>query len=271
MPKARQPDVVMIPEGLTASAIRAWADESGLALTTEPKPGLLPVYPDRRVLPRVCARTGMRRTFCCCVPCRKLRRRKHCAACSCWLCLADRMGAQIDELGGRTMAGRWLWFTTLTFRTPHFPWARGFPIEQPEPCPDFVHHFFNRKMIPWIEGQVHARVEWFVADQFGEVGGRLHLHCGLSWPGLFEYRWKDLQAMLWEQAGFNRILPWQMDAGYYIGRYIGRDARRCHWSFRIGPESVRHAVPVGRQVVAHSPTPDDSSNAYRQGLGRWHR
>jgi hypothetical protein len=114
-------------------------------------------------------------------------------------------------------------------------------------------------------------VEYFVADQFGETGGRLHLHCGLSWPGMFEYRWKDLQEMLWKGAGFNRILPWEMDAGYYLGRYIGRDAERCQWDFRVGLESMRAPVSVGRRVVAESAAPDDSSRAYRQALGKWHR
>src|SRR6266852_3514406 len=118
-------------------------------------------YPDERLEPRVCVRTNMRRQFCPCTPCRTLRRRKHRAPCRCWLCYADRMGGFIDTLGGRTLAGRWLWFLTLTFRTERFPWVRGFPIEQPESCSDFVHHFFER-MIRWIEGQVHSRVEYFV-------------------------------------------------------------------------------------------------------------
>src|SRR5712692_6352697 len=164
MPKAKQSTVVMVPRGLTPEAVRAWADREGLTLGAEPKSGLVTVYPDRRTLPRVCRRTRMRRTFCCCAPCRVLRRRKHRAACRCWLCYSDRMGAFVDRLGRRTVARRWLWFLTLTFRTPHFPWAKRFPIEQPEPCPDFVHHFFAR-MILWIEGQIHASVDYFAADQ----------------------------------------------------------------------------------------------------------
>jgi hypothetical protein len=180
------------------------------------------------------------------------------------------MGSFIDQLGKRTAARRWNWFLTLTFRTPNYPWIRGFPMEQPQPSADFVHHFFNW-MIVWIERQVHTRVEYFVVDQFGEIGGRLHLHCGLSWPGLFAYRWKDLQNTLWEGAGFNRILPWQENAGYYIGRYIGRDARNCHWDFRVGREQVSQPSEVGRQVVVHSRVPDDSSQAYRHTSGRWHR
>jgi hypothetical protein len=144
-------------------------------------------------------------------------------------------------------------------------------MEQPQPSPDFVRHF-TEWMICWIERQVHCRVEYFIVYQFGETGGRLHLHCGLSWPGLFEYRWKDLQTMLWEGAGFNRILPWKEDAGYYVGRYIGRDASRSDWDFRAGSESVPMPRAVGRQVVVHSRVPDDSSSqAYRQTSGRWHR
>jgi hypothetical protein len=112
-------------------------------------------------------------------------------------------------------------------------------------------------------------VDFFSVHQFGGIGGRLHQHCGLSWPGLFEYRWRDLQEMLWRNAGFNRILPWKMDAGYYIGRYIGRAAERSHWDFRVGPEPVRPCVTVGRQVIAASA--DLSSSAFRNVLERWHR
>lgn len=228
------------------------------------------IYPDARLEPRRCGRTKMLRQFCCCRLCRALRRRKHRASCGCWLCYSDRMGEFTDRLGQRTRARLWLWFLTMTFRTPHFPWARGFPVEQPQPCPDFVSHFFQQ-MLCWIEREVHGPVEFFVVHQFGEIGGRLHLHCGLSWPGLFEYRWRDLQETLWKEAGFNRILPWEMDAGYYIGRYIGRDADRCHWDFHVGADSPRPPVQLGRRLVVESPAPDDSSRAYRQTLGHWHR
>ncbi len=239
-----------------------------MTLATAPKSGLNVLYPDKRLLPRVCELTRMRRAFCCCQPCRALRRRKHHASCACWLCYADRMGGFIDELGSRTAAGVWKWFVTLTYRTPNFPWANGFPIEQPRPSFEFVCHFFAR-MTRWIEREVHSPVEFFNVHQFGETGGRLHQHCGLSWQGLFEYRWKDLQEMLWKEAGFNRILPWKMDAGYYIGRYIGRDAERCHWDFRVGPEPPRPQVSVGRQVIAASD--GLASSAFRNVLGKWHR
>jgi hypothetical protein len=241
-------------------------------------------YPDVRVAPRVCPRTRMKRVFCPCTPCRVLRRRKHSTGCSCYLCFADRAGKFIDDLGRRTEARRWVWFVTLTFRTPHFPWARHFPVEQPMPAPDFVHHHFDA-MIKWIEREVHHPVEFFTADQFGSKGGRLHLHCGLSWPGLFPYRWKSLQAMLWDGtgakdnpllkngAGFNRILPWEQDAAYYIARYIGRDAHRAHWDWNVGIREppIRLLPSVGRKDVAVSPVPHASSRMYGQTAWRWHR
>lgn len=229
------------------------------------------LYPDARLRPRVCDRTGAFRANCGCFSCRRLRRRKHGASCQCARCFTDRMGAHIDTLGRQTAAGKWLWFVTLTFGTPHYPWMRGFPIAQPQPSPDFVHHFFAR-MIRWLECEVHSHVDYFVADQFGEAGGRIHLHCGLSWPGLFVYRWKPLQEMLWKNAGFNRILPWEQNAAFYIGRYIGRDAARAHWDWNVGArEPIRTVSPVGRNVIVTSVVPDDSSSAYRQTAGTWHR
>lgn len=231
-------------------------------------------YPDARVEPRVCTRTNMRREFCPCAPCRALRRKKHGASCGCWLCYADRMGAWIDKLGRDTRAGRWLWFVTLTYRTKHFPWTKGFPIEQSKPHPDFVHNFFAG-MIQWIEREVHAPVEYFTADQSGEIGGRLHQHCGLSWPGLFEYRWKDLQGKLLKEAGLNKILPWEENAAYYIGRYIGRDAQRSYWDFHVGHEPVRPIAKVGRRIVARSTFPYGETRKLfdecRPTIRGWHR
>jgi hypothetical protein len=191
------------------------------------------------------------------------------------------MGGFIDKLGKQTAAGRWLWFVTLTYRTKDFPWVKGFPIEQPEPHPDFVHRFFSRDsdvrpgMIQWIEREVHARVEYFVVDQYGEVGGRLHQHCGLSWPGLFVYRWKLLWEKLWNEAGWNRILPWEEDAGFYIGRYIGRDAEKSYWDFRVGSEPIRKPVEVGRRVITRSTFPYGETrrlfNECRPTIPGWHR
>ena len=190
------------------------------------------------------------------------------------------MGGFVDKLGRDTALGRWALFLTLTFRTPYFPWTKGFPMEQPEPYPEFVDNFF-RRMVRWLEDELGERVEYFTADQFGEVGGRLHQHFGLSSPSLPKYEWKPFQAFLWENAGFNRILPWEQDAAYYIGRYIGRDADRCEWDFRVGAESARPPVPVGRQVVARSAAIAPGGDEVQQEAARllgyhsqfrgWHR
>lgn len=293
--KAKPPEVVMIPRGVephspASKLLREDFERAGYGLSMEPRSGPLAIYPDRRIMPRVCERTGMRRDYCCCAPCRALRRRKHRAACRCWLCYADRMGAFVDRLGKRTLPGRWAIFLTDTFRTPHYPWTRGFPIEQPGPHPDFVRHFLGR-MIRWLEGELRERVEYFAADQYGERGGRLHQHAGLTSPALLRAAeelaamrradpkttrlpeaLKPFAAMLVEKAGLNRVHPWEQDAGYYIGRYIGRDARRSHWDFRVGSKPLPGAKhPIGRTLVVDSRVPGDSSDVYRMSLSRWHR
>ncbi len=349
MAKARQPEILFIQRGVTPEWARKYVADAGWEFSSEPKPGPNVIYADKRIIPRVCNRTGMRRDFCCCAPCRSRRRRKHGAACDCWLCYADRMGAWINSLGKRTVPGRWAIFLTQTYRTPcfdrawkldarghrrliltrrkePFPWAKGFPIEQPEPHPDFVRKFVGQ-MIRWLEaklgdagtqrtipvpqmaapgqivemegpifasdfvsGSVRERVEYFVAEQSGEIGGRRHQHFALTSPRLvlaaeelsamrradprttrLPEMLKPFALMLVEKAGFNRILPSEDDAAFYIGRYIGRDAGHSHWDFRVGAESKRPAIPVGRCVVAVSPAPDDSSRAYRQVFGKWHR
>lgn len=199
------------------------------------------------------------------------------------------MGAYIDELGKRTTPGKFGLFVTATYRTQAIVKRLNASMERPEPHPDFVRHFVDR-MIRWLENDLGERVEYFVADQYGEIGGRLHQHIGLAsnslvsaaeemsamreadprttrLPGML----KPFTSKLWTEAGFNRILPWEMDAGYYIGRYIGRDAGRCHWDFHVGSEPVRLFQSVGRTVVAVSAAPNDSSRAYRGILQEWHR
>jgi hypothetical protein len=231
----------------------------------------------------------MLRDFCCCAPCRARRRRKHQAACRCWLCYSDQQGSFIDRLSRRTVPGKWGLFVTQSYRTRPFPWAKSFPIEQPQPNPDFVRHFLARA-IRWLEDQLRERVEYFVADQYGKIGGRLHQHMGITSHSLVGAAeelstmrradpkttrlpeiLKPFASMLWAKAGLNRICPWEEDAGYYIGRYIGRDAGKCDWNWSVGHEPVRLPQSVGRAVVAVSPAPNDSSSAYRGALQRWHR
>jgi hypothetical protein len=289
MAKARKPEIVFIRQGVTQEWARKVISDAGWKFATEPKPGPNVIYADRRTMPRVCERTEMQRDFCCCAPCRTRRRRKHRASCHCWLCFADRTGAYIDKQGEHTVPGQWALFLTLTYRTRSFPWAKGFPMQQPQPHSDFVRNFFSR-MIRWLEENLGERVEYFVADQYGANGGRLHQHVGITSAALVRAGeelsalrkadpkttrlpelLKPLASMLWESAGLNRILPWEMDAGYYIGRYIGRDAGRSQWDLRVGPEPVRLLQAIGRQVVAVSKAPDESSRAYRNTWQGWHR
>lgn len=226
-------------------------------------------YPDRRVKPRDCERTRVRRDRCWCSSCRALRRRKHKAYCACSMCLCDRMGQMVDKLGGRTFAGRWLWFITMTFKTPDHRWQRGFPLLQFRPDETFVNHFFERT-VHRLERETGGPVEYFLAHQFGSQNGRLHLHCGVSWPNtLFEWRWKEFQKWAWEKAGFIRILPWEKEAAFYLSRYIGRSVGDCHWDFRVGSEKPSVTVPVGRRVVAVSAEVPRAN--YRRVLNRWHR
>jgi hypothetical protein len=290
--KARQPEIVYIKPGTVGPMldwVRDCLADQGWRFASEPKPGPNVVYWDRRIMPRICKRTAMQRDFCCCAPCRARRRRKHRASCRCWLCYADRQGAFIGRLGERTIPGKWALFLTQTYRTRAFPWGKDFPIEQSEPHPDFVRHFLAR-VIRWLEDELRERVEYFAADQYGETGGRLHQHIGLTSNALvgaaeelsamrradpkttrLPEMLKPFASMLWDKAGLNRICPWEMDAGFYIGRYIGRDAGRCSWDFRVGPEPFRLIPSVGRRVIAVSSVPDGSSRAYRGILQEWHR
>lgn len=252
--KARPPVVEVLPPPVIGSS-----KNTQMAVT----------YPDRRIKPRTCERTGKARATCSCASCRKLRRRKHRAHCACLLCLCDRMGQMVDKLGRRTFAGRWLWFITVTFRTADHRWQRGYPLLQFRPDEVFVNHFFDRA-IAHLERETHGPIEYFLAHQFGSQNGRLHLHCGVSWPDtLFEWQWKDFQAWVWEKAGFVRILPWRQDAAFYLSRYIGRSVGDCHWDFRVGPDRLPNPVSVGRRVTA--PSADMPSANYRQVLNKWHR
>jgi hypothetical protein len=213
----------------------------------------------------------------------------HATTCVCWRCYSRHIGAFIDQLGPQTVAGQWQLFLTQSYRTHTYPWAKGFP-RRSEPHPDFVHHF-DDYFISWLAREFGPPVEFFYADQYGEAGGRLHQHFGISGPGLssaFENlvalhstgktnqlpkELKPFQQMLWDRAGFNRILAWLHPASFYIGRYIGRDASRCNWDWHLesapSPES-RPVAEVGRVVVAASR--DLPATFYRGSiLGRWHR
>ncbi len=164
------------------------------------------------------------------------------------------MGRYIDSLGSQTVPGVWQVFATITFRTLTYPWQRGFPTGgSGRPKADFAHHLFDR-LIDHLEKEIGSRVDYVVADQLGDRGGRLHQHAILSAAGLNEYSRTDIWEWLKERAGWSRVLPFEQGAAFYISRYIGRDMERCEWNLRIGERELYDIDPsiVGRMVVVQS-------------------
>jgi hypothetical protein len=167
--------------------------------------------------------------------------------CGCWRCFSNHMGQYIDSLGSQTGPGEWQVFVTITFRTPTYPWQRGFPTGgSGRPKAVFAHHLFDR-LIAHLEGELGSRVDYVVADQLGDRGGRLHQHAILAAPGLAEYSRTSIWEWLKERAGWSRVLPFEQGAAYYISRYIGRDINRCDWDLRVGDpgHSGQIVLPVG--------------------------
>ncbi len=69
----------------------------------------------------------------------------HEEGCRCWQCLSIAMGRFIDSLSSQTGSPEWQVFATITYRTPNYPWCRGFPTNgSGRPKADFAHHFFDR-------------------------------------------------------------------------------------------------------------------------------
>jgi hypothetical protein len=140
----------------------------------------------------------------------------------------------------------------------------------PRPSPHFASHLF-KSMIRHLEGELSARVDFVVADQLGAVGGRFHQHWILAAEGLDEYPRKSIWKWLWKRAGWNRILPFEHGAAYYIGRYIGRDVSKCEWDVRIGECIPVRRVPQrgGRTVIVRSA--DLPRNEFHKTINAWHR
>jgi hypothetical protein len=194
----------------------------------------------------------------------------HDAGCGCWKCLAQVLGAWVDVQAPRTEPGRWQVFGTTTFRTPDYPWKKGFPMLSPRPSPLFGSHLFS-SMVDHLEHELSARVDYVVADQLGALGGRFHQHWILAAEGLGDYPRKAIWKWLWDRAGWNRVLPFEHGAAYYIGRYIGRDVTRCEWDLRIGDRGATLPVPlpIGRTEIVRSA--DLPRNEFHKTVNAWHR
>jgi hypothetical protein len=163
------------------------------------------------------------------------------------------MGRWIDSLGAETGPDRWQVFATITYATSLPPWCRGFPLVAGKPKPDFAHHLFDRLTLH-LEAELHSRVDYVVADQFGSINGRFHQHAILAALGLDDFPRKEIWKWLKNRAGWSRILPFKQGAAFYISRYIGRDANRCEWSLRIGEErlSIERPPEIGKVTVVPS-------------------
>jgi hypothetical protein len=179
------------------------------------------------------------------------------------------MGKWIDDLGTKTASGEWQIFGTITYATRNYPWRRGFPISgNGRPHPDFAHNFFTR-LVNHLESDLRTRVDYVVADQFGEIGGRFHQHAILAACGLDRYSRTELWKWVREKAGWNRMLPFERGAAFYISRYIGRDAHKCDWNFRIGEVDSSLTIPKpapGKTVLVQSAPVEKAF--YHAGLHR---
>jgi hypothetical protein len=188
----------------------------------------------------------------------------HAEGCSCWKCHADQLGRWIDALGSETGPGRWQVFSTITYSMKSYPWRRGFPVLPGRPKEDFAHHLFDR-LVSHLESELHSRVDYVVADQLGSINGRLHQHAIFAALGLDKYSHTEIWRWLKERAGWSRNLPFEQGAAFYISRYIGRDANRCDWFFRIGEEqpSMQTQAEIGGVDIVHSA--DLAREFFKQG------
>jgi hypothetical protein len=139
----------------------------------------------------------------------ELATRRHGEFCRCYRCLASSIGTWIDGLSADTSTGRWQIFGTATFRTPDYPWQKGFPMGcSYKPSPHFVHRNYDQ-LIRYLESQLHSLLDYFVADHLGAINGRLHQHFILAAPGLDQFPRTKIWKRLFDRAGFSRILPFE--------------------------------------------------------------
>jgi hypothetical protein len=196
---------------------------------------------------------------------------QHGDLCRCHKCMAVAMGSWIDELAEKTSTGCWQIFGTATFRTPSYPWQKGFPRGGSyKPSPDFVHRTY-KQLVSYLENELHTPIDYVVADQLGAQNGRLHQHFVLAAPGLDRYSRKEIWGHLFKRAGFNRILPFERGAAYYVGRYIGRKISDCDWDFRLASSPPVPSVPrqVGRTEIVRSV--EVPKGAFKNTQKGWHR
>jgi hypothetical protein len=191
--------------------------------------------------------------------------------CRCHKCMAVAMGSWIDSLAEKTSTGHWQIFGTATFRTPQYPWQKGFPLGGSyKPNSHFVHRTYQ-KLVSHLENGLNTSMDYVVADQLGAMNGRLHQHFILAARGLDHYPRTQIWNYLFELAGFNRILPFERGAAYYVGRYIGRKISDCEWDIRLASSPPVPPMPrqIGRTDVVRST--EMPKEAFKNTRKEWHR
>lgn len=119
------------------------------------------------------------------------------------------MAKQLADAWGDFLAGYpWDWFLTLTFRDP--------------PGSFRAHRMFDR-FARDIEKAAGVPTGWFRGDEYGPLGGRLHIHAlMLNTAHLPRIAWLNE----WNRrAGFARILPFDATRGaaFYCAKYVTKE------------------------------------------------
>ena len=190
---------------------------------------------------------------------------KHEKFCNCWKCTARLLGEWLDELGARTVSGHWDSFLTISYKMEDCPWMRGFPVKRWKPSTEYAGNFFNR-FIRNFEDSLDERLDYCVANQYGNVNGRLHQHALLAGRGLDETLRTKMQLWLSTNAGSSRVLPFEAGASQYLSRFVGRSLPETEWDIRVGEQKMeRVAKPErwGCDVVVSAEMP---KSAFHQGL-----
>jgi hypothetical protein len=190
---------------------------------------------------------------------------KHEDVCRCWRCTSRLLGEWFDELGARTVSGHWDSFVTISYKMGDCPWRRGFPVKRWKPNPEFADNFF-KLFIRHFEDTLDERLDYCVANQYGNVNGRLHQHALLAGHGLDEAMRTKMQLWLAAEAGSSRVLPFEPGAAGYLARYIGRSLPETEWGIEVGEQKMeRVAKPErwGYEVVVSADMP---KTAFHQGL-----
>ena len=152
------------------------------------------------------------------------------------------MDAALTEAWGEFLAGYpWDWFVTLTFREP--------------PGSFRAHRMFDR-FARDIEKAANVTIGWFRGDEYGPIGGRLHIHALML-------NTSHLPRMAWlnewnRRAGFARILPFDAAKGaaFYCSKYVTKQFGDYDFSENIQAfKASRPAV----QSALFLPTPTASS------------